>query len=136
MIMTENDIKKLAAEGRIRGYKFNNDGSLVKKKRSKYGNKKVTLDGFTFDSKKEAARYHDLKVMQMAGEISELKLQVEFELEVEGKKVASYIADFTYQLNGELVVEDVKSSATRKIRLYQLKKKLMDAIYKTQIREV
>lgn len=136
MTWNENDIKVLAASGRIRGYKFTNDGKLKKKKSNKYGNKKVKVDGFTFDSKKEASRYHDLKVKQLAGEIRELKLQVKFDFEIEGKKLASYIADFTYIENGLLVVEDVKSAATRKIRLYRLKKKLMMAIYKIEIKEV
>lgn len=136
MSWTDKHLEQKKNSGRIRGYKFNNDGSLKKKRKSKYGNQKVTLDGITFDSKKEAGRYHDLKVMQMGGDISELKLQVEFKLAVEGKKIASYFADFTYKLNGELVVEDVKSSATRKIRTYIMKKKLMEAIYKIQIKEV
>lgn len=47
---------------------------------NKYNAKKVEIDGITFDSKKEAARYCDLKLMQRAGEIRDLQLQVEYEL--------------------------------------------------------
>lgn len=46
----------------------------------KYKNKKVTLDGIVFDSKKEARRYGELSMLQRAGEISDLELQKEFEL--------------------------------------------------------
>ena len=46
----------------------------------KYGNRKVTVDGVVFDSKREAARYKELKLLQEAGEIKGLQMQVPFEL--------------------------------------------------------
>jgi hypothetical protein len=138
MRFSEKDIQKLAKQGRVRGYKFNDDCSLKNKTEApgKYKNKKVKVDGHLFDSKKEANRYHELKLLQIAGEITGLKLQEEFKLNVEGVKVASYFADFIYHSAGHLVVEDVKSKATRRIAVYRLKKKLMAAIYKIEIKEV
>ena len=78
---------------------------------NKYNARKVTIDGIAFDSKKEAARYRDLKLMQRAGEIRGLQLQVEYELipKQAGERACNYIADFVYQdvRTGETVVEDV-----------------------------
>lgn len=101
----------------------------------KYRNKKTCIDGFTFDSRKEARRYTELKSLQMAGEISMLELQVRFPLEVNGQKICDYVADFVYMENGMQVVEDVKSEATSKLPIYRIKKKLMRAIHDIDIVE-
>ena len=103
--------------------------------RQKYGNQKTNRGGVTFDSKKEAQRFDDLMALQLAGEIRDLRLQVEFTLQgayttVDGRRIRAirYLADFTYYRrcgdNWEYVVEDVKSKAT-KTRAYTMKKKLM-----------
>ena len=80
----------------------------------------------TFDSKREAERYLFLRSEQLAGRISDLKCQVSFTLlPPKGKERAvKYIADFTYIRDGKLVVEDVKSKAT-KTPEYIIKRKLM-----------
>lgn len=100
---------------------------------NKYNNKKVELDGHKFDSMKEARRYAELKLLEQAGEISDLKLQDPFVLQIgftdkHGKRhqAIKYIADFTYTNRaGEKIIEDVKSPATRKNPVYRLKKKMM-----------
>lgn len=109
---------------------------------SKYGNRKTELDGMLFDSRKEAARWCELKLMERAGLISDLQRQVKFELIpniYEGKKVvqrsASYIADFVYQRGGEQIVEDTKSAGTI-TDVYKLKKKFMRWKYGIDIQEV
>lgn len=110
---------------------------------NKYRNKKVTIDGITFDSIKEGKRYQELKLLERANEITELKLQVPFILldsyVLNGKKRQGikYIADFAYIdiKTGKYVVEDVKSSAT-KTQVYKLKKKLFEQKYGIEIREV
>lgn len=93
---------------------------------SKYHNKKTTVDGITFDSRREADRYCELKLLLMAGLISDLKLQVPFELVPKSSKgrAIKYIADFVYTDNktGETVIEDVKGIKTA---VYKLKKRLM-----------
>lgn len=117
----------------------------------KYHNRKVTIDGITFDSKKEANRYQELKLLQKAGEISDLRLQVKYILIPaqykpdrigkrggikKGKIIereCSYIADFVYQENGETVVEDTKGIKTKD---YIIKRKLMLYIHGIRIREV
>ena len=109
---------------------------------SKYNSRKTVIDDITFDSKKEAKRYIELKKKQDEGEITDLRLQVPFELvpsftiEIDGKKRKRrnirYIADFTYYENGQKVVEDVKG---RKTEIYKLKKKLFEYKYKTTIKE-
>jgi hypothetical protein len=107
----------------------------------KYRNVRVKLDGYTFDSKKEANRYLQLLMRKKVGEISDLQVHPRFDLEVQGKKVCSYIGDFQYYIchsdikGSTLVVEDVKSTPT-KTRLYGLKKKLMRSLLGIEIKEV
>ena len=106
---------------------------------TKYGAKKVTLDGIEFASRKEAGRYCELKIMQQAGLIRDLKMQEEFELipRCGKERPAKYHADFSYTIveTGERVVEDVKSRAT-KTKDYILRRKLMNWRHGIQIREV
>lgn len=93
---------------------------------NKYRAVKTTVDGITFDSKKEATRYQTLKFMESNGFVSDLKLQPKFDLIVNEKKVGFYKADFQYIENGKRVVEDVKGMKTP---VYNLKKKMIKAIY-------
>lgn len=109
---------------------------------SKYNSRKTTVDGFTFDSKKEARRYLVLKQMEQDGEIKNLRLQVpvelvpSFEIVVDGKKrkrrAMRYICDFVYEVNGTTIYEDVKG---RKTDVYAIKKKLFEYKFKTTIKE-
>lgn len=96
--------------------------------KSKYGAKRVEIDGIKFASKKEAARYQVLKMLAKTGKIFDLKLQVKFILcpkfEYEGKKEReiSYVADFVYlDGNENKIVEDVKGFKTE---VYKIKRKL------------
>jgi hypothetical protein len=107
---------------------------------AKYGNRKVERDGIVFDSVKECQRYCELKLMQRAGVISDLKLQVPFELipaqRIDGKVVERavvYKADFVYKQDGQTVVEDTKGVRTKE---YIIKRKLMLWIHSIRIREV
>lgn len=113
-------------------------------KRPKYKNTKVVVDGIKFDSKKEAARYTELKMFEEIGAISNLELQKEFTLipnQKIGGKVAEraikYKADFCYTANdtGEYVVEDVKSEFT-KTKEYILKRKMMLYFHGIRIQEI
>ena len=99
---------------------------------NKYKAIKTVVDGITFDSKKEARRYGQLKMLVSAGQISELKLQPRFDLIVNGKKCGFYKADFDYIEAGKRVIEDVKGMKTP---VYNLKKKLVKAIYGVDIFE-
>ena len=101
---------------------------------SKYRSRKTVVDGITFHSKKEAARYSELKLLEKAGVIKGLHLQPRFKIKIggiqlrfdSGRKV-TYIADFQY-LDVEadtFVVEDVKGYRTRD---YKLKKAMMRAM--------
>lgn len=94
--------------------------------KNKYRAIKTTVDGITFDSKKEAARYEELKLLEKAGEIMYLTLQPRFDLIVNGVKCGFYKADFQYLAIGKTVVEDVKGVKTP---VYNLKKKMIKAIY-------
>jgi len=72
--------------------------------KSKYKNKRTTVDGINFMSKGEAERYLELKLLKSRGMITDLTLQPKFTFPCG----VSYIADFQYYINGKLVVEDFK----------------------------
>ena len=106
---------------------------------SKYHNiKTTTSDGITHDSIKEANRWCELKWLEKAGRISHLQRQVKYTLipKQDGEYAVSYIADFVYHENGKLVVEDVKSEATKKKESYIIKRKLMLWIHGIKIKQV
>jgi len=102
------------------------------RKKNKYGAVKVKEDGYTFDSKAEHRRYCELKLLQRAGDISDLAVHPRYPLEVNGERIAIYEADFSYTARtaprGAVVVEDVKGFATAD---YRLKAKLFRALYPT-----
>ena len=124
---------------------------------SKYNSKKITVDGMTFDSQKEYRRWCELKLLERAGKISNLKRQIPFELipaqyeTVErygrrGKRLAdgtrcvekaiTYVADFVYTQDGKKVVEDVKGyKAGNAYCLYGIKRKLMLYVHGIKILE-
>ena len=113
--------------------------TLKKQKQSKYHAEKTIIDGERFDSKREAERWQELRLMEKAGEISNLRRQVKYELIPAFKKPGertersvSYIADFVYTENGETIVEDSKGFKTD---AYRIKRKLMIERYGIWIRE-
>lgn len=84
-----------------------------------------TKDGIVFASIAEMVRYNELKMLEKAGKISELKLQPKFLLIPKikkGDRATYYIADFSYTRNGACIVEDVKGFKTA---VYKLKIKLL-----------
>lgn len=122
--------------------------------RNKYHSKKTMVNGIEFDSRKESRRYQDLLLLERAGAIQDLKRQVKFVLipaqyetyeryGKNGKKLqdgqrtlereCSYVADFVYQENGKMVVEDTKGVKTKD---YIIKRKLMLYVHGIRIREV
>lgn len=91
---------------------------------NKFFAKKQIYKGKKFDSKKELGRYIYLESLFSAGTISDLELHPVFPLMVNGKKIGRYTADFRYVRNGQTIIEDVKSKAT-KTRDYILRKKIL-----------
>jgi hypothetical protein len=121
---------------------------------NKYHNQHVTTsDGIVHDSRREADRWMQLKLLERAGQIKELQRQVKFVLipaqyepstigkrggVKQGKLIereCSYIADFVYIDNetGKKVVEDTKGMRTKD---YITKRKLMLYMFRIRIREV
>ena len=102
---------------------------------SKYGSKKVIIDGIEFDSKKEGKRYLELKLLEKANEIRDLELQKVFELQPTFKKNGktyrkiTYKADFCYFSikENKYICEDVKGFKTE---VYKIKKKIFEYVYK------
>lgn len=110
---------------------------------NKYGNKKVTVDGITFDSIKEATRWRELNLAVRGKIITDLKRQEKFLLipaqyDENGKLVeraVTYVADFVYTdiKTGKTIVEDTKGVKTKD---YIIKRKLMLKEHGIRIREV
>lgn len=101
------------------------------------------ITGRRFASKAEARRYLELKMLERAGQISELECQPRFELHaLDGSKLAVYLGDFKFYDRREkcLVVEDVKGARGRgrgtRTAVYELKRKLVRGEYGVDIREV
>ena len=141
--MTREELSRLGPEARKQIAQY-----MGEVKTGKYRNIKTRVDGIPFDSQKEARRFIELRSLMKAERIRNLKLQPQFTLQEsyltpEGERVRAvrYVADFSYETfvhqnvqDGEgnlkpvtywnLVVEDVKSQATRTAQ-YKLKKKLM-----------
>lgn len=120
--------------------------------KSKYHNKKITIDGITFDSKKEANRWCELRLLERAGQIKNLERQKVFELIPTQREIlpekdkygnnklgkvierpVKYKADFTYTENGKLIVEDTKGYRTSE---YVIKRKLLLYLHGIRIREI
>lgn len=108
---------------------------LSNRKQNKYGNKKVIIDGFKFDSIKESKRYLFLKSEKEAGRIYGLSLQVPYRIVIDGWLICVYKCDFEYFLakNDKCITEDVKGMRTA---VYLLKKKLMKAVLKIDVIEI
>lgn len=128
-------------------------------KKSKYHSKKITVNGITYDSRKEYRRHCELLLLERAGAITDLQTQVKFVLipaqyetiptgefykigakkgqpktkEVCVEQAVTYYADFVYIENGKKVVEDTKGFRTEK---YIIKKKLMRWVHGIGIKEV
>ena len=103
---------------------------------SKYGNKKVKLEGYVFDSRAEASRYQELRLMEKANAIHALEVHPTFYFSINNVSLGYYKADFQYWENGRRIVEDVKSEATRKLPVFRLKKKMMLALHGIEVQEV
>ncbi len=117
----------------------------------KYRNVKTTLDGISFDSRKEANRYAELRILEKAGLIQNLQMQVKYVLIPEQRepdtlgarggvhkgrlieKECAYIADFVYEEDGKTVVEDTKGFRTKD---YIIKRKLMLKVHGIRIKEI
>ena len=104
----------------------------MSRRRGKYGAIRTTVHGWTFDSKREAARYQDLLLLGEAGEIRNLELQPSYPISIFGHPICVYRADFAYDDASGHVVEDVKGYRTA---AYRLKKKLVEAQYGIPVRE-
>ncbi len=81
-------------------------------RKNKFNAIRVELDGHSFDSKAEAARFAELKLLERAKEINGLLVHPVFTLRVEDSVICHYEADFEYTENEKWIVEDVKSPAT------------------------
>jgi len=113
--------------------------NIKKARKSKYGNKRVEYMRIMFDSIGERDRYIFLKYAQDQGEISNLRTQVSFDLEVNDQLICRYIADFTYSVETEnghfykYITEDFKGVSTP---IFKLKAKLMLACHDISVRVV
>lgn len=87
-------------------------GLLKAPKRPKFGNRKTVVDGLTFDSAAEARRWGELRLLERAGEIRDLRRQVRYPLHFGEAVIGHIVPDFLYISGHDVVCEDVKSPAT------------------------
>lgn len=142
MSIALSDIHKLSPSAQAQIAKKLGQQIAEKERRQKYNAQPDTRGEIRFDSRSEARRYDELMVLLKAGQIRDLRLQPQFTLQEayttpEGNRVRAirYQADFSYCTEAGLVVEDVKSKAT-KTRVYAIKKKLMLERFGISITEV
>ena len=138
-------IKYAIEEARRRQNTFARNLSRKEKKEQKYHAKKTVVDGIEFDSAKEANRWSELRLMEKAGDISDLRRQVEYELipkqtaeDGTTERAVRYIADFVYtDHDGKTVVEDVKGyKRGQAYTVFAIKRKLMLQRYGIAVKEV
>ena len=99
-------------------------------KRPKYGNKKTTTaDGILCDSQKEAKRWEELRLLFLAGQITDLLPHPSYPLYVKGTRVGRITFDSLYVENGRLTLEDVKSPSTRANQAYRQRLKNFCALH-------
>lgn len=98
------------------------------RRRNKYNATKTEIDGYLFDSRAEARRYQELKLLERVGEIQDLQLQPRFVLQDKFQnpehgaiRAIQYKADFKYIEKGETIIEDVKGMETP---VFKIKRKL------------
>jgi Fe2+ or Zn2+ uptake regulation protein len=103
-------------------------------KRTKYGAIKCKVDGITFDSRREAGVYQNLKLMEKGGVIRGFTRQVPYKFEHNGVKICEYRADFVVTFSDDHV--EVWDAKGVKAKEYIIKKKMMKAFYDIDIVEV
>lgn len=116
------------------------DGKIVNKsKSSKFGNVKVEIDGYKFDSRKESEFYGSLKIKKQAGLIKNFKMQVPYNIVVNNIHIANYFLDFEVDNNDgtieyiDIKGKDKKTNKFIKTGVFALKKRLVEAIYGIKI---
>jgi hypothetical protein len=116
------------------------DGKIVNKsKSSKFGNVKVEIDGYKFDSRKESEFYGSLKIKKQAGLIKNFKMQVPYNIVVNNIHIANYFLDFEVENNDgtieyiDIKGKDKKTNKFIKTGVFALKKRLVEAIYGIKI---
>ena len=114
-----------------------------KKRTGKVNHEKVRIGDQVFDSIAESNRYIELRIMEKAGIITGLECHPRYEIipaqKIPGQRsfqAAHYTADFRYEKDGEIIVEDVKSEYTRQAEDYKLRRKLMYQVHGIYVHEV
>lgn len=104
-------------------------------RKNKFGAVRTTLDGITFDSKREAAYYAELKLRERAGEVADVQLRKPFTLVINGQLIGTYRCDFAFHdnLTRSYRVVDVKGVETRE---FKRTKRLMRALHGIEVEVV
>lgn len=113
-----------------------NQRPALKRRRNKFNAKRTTVDGIEFHSKREAARYKALKLLEASGRIRGLKRQIRYEFLVNGVKVGTYKSDFEYEeYEGGDWVPVVEDSKGYRPKEWPRTRKLMLACHGIEVRE-
>lgn len=114
---------------------YNAYQAATARKGNKFGAIPTVVDGHRFDSLGEADRWSDLRQMERAGAIAELRRQVAYDLHAAGGAVIGRIViDYAYRENGALVAEDFKGGKATMTALWRWKRKHFEEEYGRKIR--
>jgi hypothetical protein len=108
---------------------------LPKLTRGRYAADRPKIDGHQFHSLKEAKRYGELTLLAQAGVISNLTVHPALPVKIGDYPFCTYTADFAYVEDGVQIIEEVKSTGTRRDPAYRLRRKAAELFYQLQIRE-
>lgn len=139
---TTDNCSNISSEEFKKKYRLKNGKFTSNSPVSKYGNSKVEIDGFLFDSSKEAKHYSKLKLLKKSGQIRDFERQFKFEIVVNDIHIANYFLDFKVIHNdGKIEYIDIKGQDAKTQKwittdVFQLKKKLVEAIYGIKIKIV
>lgn len=111
--------------------KISEAGTMWVGRRSKYGAVRTVINGIPFDSKAEARRYGELKLIEQAGGLAKLEIHPVFKIKIDGVLICRVVLDFCYWNCGRLIYEDVKG---RDNALSKLKRKLVEAQYGIKVK--
>ncbi len=101
----------------------------MRRRGNKFNARKVDLDGYKFDSAKEARRYQELLLLKMAGEVLSFGVHPSYQLIVNGRDIGRMTLDFeVVWASGERTWEDCKGGRATKTEAYSLRKRVWEAL--------
>ncbi len=111
-----------------------------KKKRGRYKvvpPERRTMDGVVFDSEAEMKRFADLQMLERAGEISDLRRQISYDIEINGQHFCTYTSDHEYlDKTGTPIIEEFKTEFSKREQAYSLRRRAFELYHNLKVTEI